>query len=209
MVSFKHLFSSGKADGTDSTLVKPSDWNAEHKVETAAEAVVLGRSVGVGPGAVQEIPMSIATAVAAARFVNSIEWSYSTTPMVGIPMDTTVFNFGAGTFSAAGAPDGGHKWIPGAGIWALQAGLNCSFSDLASNNGFAIRKWVAGLGDPVDLGWWAGSFWAGDNTSAEISCIAQLGATDVIQASIAINGLSSYWFDGDPYTFLSGFRIRP
>jgi microcystin-dependent protein len=58
MVSLKHLFQSGKADGTDVTLVKPSNWNAEHKFETAAEGVVLGRAAGAGPGAVQELPIT-------------------------------------------------------------------------------------------------------------------------------------------------------
>ena len=29
-MSIKHAFKSGKADGADATLVRPSDWNAEH-----------------------------------------------------------------------------------------------------------------------------------------------------------------------------------
>lgn len=58
MVSFKHLFTSAKADGGDTTLVKPSDWNAEHEVTTSADGVILGRPAGAGAGAIEELPMS-------------------------------------------------------------------------------------------------------------------------------------------------------
>jgi microcystin-dependent protein len=58
MVSLKHTFQSGKADGTDDTLVKPSNWNAEHKFETTAAGVVLGRAVGAGAGPVQELSLA-------------------------------------------------------------------------------------------------------------------------------------------------------
>lgn len=58
MVSLKHLFVTAKADGANTTLVKPSNWNEEHKFETAGDAVILGRTVGAGPGAVQELAMS-------------------------------------------------------------------------------------------------------------------------------------------------------
>lgn len=58
MVSLKHAFVSAKADGGDSTLVKPSAWDAEHNFVTAADGVILGRSAGAGAGAVQELPMS-------------------------------------------------------------------------------------------------------------------------------------------------------
>ena len=57
MVTFTHAKVSGKADGTDDTLVKPTDWNADHKVVTAAASVYLGRDSS-GPGPVQELPVS-------------------------------------------------------------------------------------------------------------------------------------------------------
>jgi len=55
-ISFKHAFTSAKADGTDSTLIQPSNWNAEHVI-TLAAAKVLGRDSS-SPGAVQELPLS-------------------------------------------------------------------------------------------------------------------------------------------------------
>lgn len=56
-ISVKHLFTSAKADGTDSTLVQPSNWNAEHTI-TLAAGKVLGRS-SASAGAMQELPISI------------------------------------------------------------------------------------------------------------------------------------------------------
>lgn len=55
-VSLKHAFTSAKADGTDSTLVQPSNWNAEHTL-TLAAGKVLGRDSS-GTGAAQELPLS-------------------------------------------------------------------------------------------------------------------------------------------------------
>lgn len=51
-VSLKHSFQSAKGDGTDATLVQPSNWNAEHTITCAANAV-LGR--GATSGAVTEL----------------------------------------------------------------------------------------------------------------------------------------------------------
>jgi hypothetical protein len=56
-ISVKHAFNSAKADGTDSTLVQPSNWNAEHTI-TLAAGKVLGRS-SASSGAMQELPLSI------------------------------------------------------------------------------------------------------------------------------------------------------
>jgi|SRR5215470_2156583 len=56
----KHKFVSAKADGTDNTLVKPTNWNDEHDVTTDAVTggVVLGRPEGSGPGPIQDMPYS-------------------------------------------------------------------------------------------------------------------------------------------------------
>lgn len=57
MFSIKHLFHTAKADGTDSTLVKPSNWNDEHVVLASTSGVVMGRT-DPGAGAMQELPLS-------------------------------------------------------------------------------------------------------------------------------------------------------
>lgn len=58
-VSLKHAFTSAKSDGADSTLVQPSNWNAEHTLSAAA-ASVLGRDTS-GAGTVQELPIAVDT----------------------------------------------------------------------------------------------------------------------------------------------------
>lgn len=52
-VSLKHAFTSGKSDGGDATVVRPSNWNAEHTL-TQATAKLLGRTTA-GTGATEEI----------------------------------------------------------------------------------------------------------------------------------------------------------
>lgn len=56
MAKIKHGFTSGKADGPDSTVVKPSDWNADHTMVSDNASVYLGRSA-TGPGAIEELPL--------------------------------------------------------------------------------------------------------------------------------------------------------
>lgn len=55
-LSLTHTFVSGKADGGDTSLVRPSNWNAEHTI-TAAACSVLGRSAN-SSGAVADIAAS-------------------------------------------------------------------------------------------------------------------------------------------------------
>lgn len=55
-ISVKHTFASPKSDGTDSTLVQPSNWNAEHTF-TAAAGKVIGRDAS-GAGVIQELPLA-------------------------------------------------------------------------------------------------------------------------------------------------------
>jgi hypothetical protein len=52
-VSLKHTFVSGKTDGSDSSLVQPSNWNAEHDL-TIGTGKLVGRSSS-GTGSVEEI----------------------------------------------------------------------------------------------------------------------------------------------------------
>jgi Ubiquitin-activating enzyme E1 FCCH domain len=46
-ISLKHNFASGKLDGTDSTLVQPSNWNSEH-VLAIGSPKLFGRTTAIG-----------------------------------------------------------------------------------------------------------------------------------------------------------------
>jgi microcystin-dependent protein len=56
-LSVKHTFQSIKADGADTTLVQPSNWNAEHAM-IMATGKVLGRMTAAS-GAVEELPLIV------------------------------------------------------------------------------------------------------------------------------------------------------
>lgn len=55
-VSLLHNFVSGKLDGTDATLVQPSNWNAEHTLQLATSKL-LGRATA-GTGAAEEVAVA-------------------------------------------------------------------------------------------------------------------------------------------------------
>lgn len=55
--TIKHRQVTGKADATDSTLVRPSAWNDDHEL-LMDEGTILGRPPGSGSGPAQEIPVN-------------------------------------------------------------------------------------------------------------------------------------------------------
>jgi hypothetical protein len=55
-VSLLHQFTSGKLDGTDATLVQPSNWNAQHTLSMATNRL-LGRTTA-SAGAAEEIAVA-------------------------------------------------------------------------------------------------------------------------------------------------------
>lgn len=59
-LAVKHNFVSSKADGTDATLIRPSNWNEDHTITLASKALV-GRQTA-GSGDAEEIPCSAAAA---------------------------------------------------------------------------------------------------------------------------------------------------
>lgn len=61
-LSVKHTFVSTKSDGTDNTLVRPSNWNAEHEI-TVSSGTIVGRQTA-GVGAAEALSASQARSVA-------------------------------------------------------------------------------------------------------------------------------------------------
>lgn len=70
-LSLKHAFQSAKADGGDTTLLRPSDWNAEHSITLATDKLI-GRA-SAGTGAAEEISCtSVGRAILAKATVDEI-----------------------------------------------------------------------------------------------------------------------------------------
>jgi len=55
-LTVKHTFVSAKGDGSDATLVRPSNWNANHDIELASNRII-GR-LTAGPGDAEELPVT-------------------------------------------------------------------------------------------------------------------------------------------------------
>ena len=108
-ISFKHAFTSPKADGVDSTLVQPSNWNAEHTL-TLAAGKVLGRNTS-SAGAAQELPLAFDTAGnAALSATGSFTTAVGTTAeRPGTPV-TGMFRFNSSLVKFEGY--NGSTWSP-------------------------------------------------------------------------------------------------
>lgn len=130
-ISLKHTFQSAKSDGTDSTLVQPSNWNAEHTI-TLAAGKVLGRD-STSAGAVQELPLS---------FDASGNASFGMTGYLGIAVGTTAQRPGTpvtGMFrynSTLGKPE-----IYNGTAWGPVGGGGATISDTAPASPTAGDLW--------------------------------------------------------------------
>lgn len=81
-ISAKHSFQSAKADGVDSTVVQPSNWNEEHVI-TMATAKILGR-MSASTGAVEELPVVVDPTGQSLRFPQGTTAERPATPVAGM-----------------------------------------------------------------------------------------------------------------------------
>lgn len=109
-ISLKHAFQSAKGDGTDSTLVRPSNWNAEHTITLAADKLI-GRATA-GTGAAEEIPCTslarqILAATDTATILAALGIGAATTGDVKLTLKTAADSgwliFDDGTFGNVGS----------------------------------------------------------------------------------------------------------
>lgn len=69
-LSLKHAFTSPKSDGTDATLVQPSNWNAEHTL-TLGTAKLVGRTSS-GTGTAEEISVGAGLTLSAGSLTGNV-----------------------------------------------------------------------------------------------------------------------------------------
>lgn len=70
-VSLKHNFVSAVPDGPNTSIVRPSNWNAEHDL-TMATNRLLGRTTA-GTGAAEEIAVGVGLTLSAGTLATSID----------------------------------------------------------------------------------------------------------------------------------------
>lgn len=103
-ISLKHSFTSPKSDGVDTTLVQPSNWNAEH-VLTLATSRLVGRTT-TGTGAAEEI--SVGSNLTLATGTLNLASTVSLTALTASGAVT------GGSFTTAGAISGDSLTVVGA-----------------------------------------------------------------------------------------------
>jgi hypothetical protein len=116
-----HPFVNLKADGVDTTVVRPSDWNDDHTI-TLAAGKVLGRDTS-GAGAAQELPLSFTsagdatfTATGAVKLTAGTTAQRPGTPLAGMERWNT-------TLAVKEIYDGAN-WVP----YALEAAITAAIA---------------------------------------------------------------------------------
>jgi hypothetical protein len=120
-VSLKHKFTSAVADGGDTNLVQPSNWNDEHDLVMATDRL-LGRTTA-GTGAAEEISVGSGLTLSAGTLsadgggaINGIFWENGTT----VSTDYTITaDTNAGTFGPVTVDSGVTVTIPSGSTWTI------------------------------------------------------------------------------------------
>lgn len=105
VISLKHSFTSPKSDGTDTTLVQPSNWNAEHVLTMASNRLV-GRTTA-SAGAAEEITVGSNLVLASGALSLASSVSITALTLSGVLSSTSSITAASlatgGTLSVTGA----------------------------------------------------------------------------------------------------------
>lgn len=156
-ISLKHLFTSAKVDGPDSTLIQPSNWNAEH-VLTMATARLLGRTTA-STGAAEEISVGTGLTLSAG--------SLSVTASTYQPLDADLTAIAALVSAADRLP-----YFTGSGTAAL-ATFTAAGRALVDDADAAAQRTTLGLGTAATL-----DVGTAANNVVQLNGSAQLPAVD-------------------------------
>lgn len=150
-ISVKHKFTSLKGDGTDSTLLRPSNWNDEHNI-TLASGKLLGRMTA-GSGLVEEIALtaianSILSAADAATILSILGISPFTTGDVKITLKTAADSgwlmMDDGTFGSASSGASNRANADTQALFTLLYGFADADCPLLTSTGSATTRAAQG-----------------------------------------------------------------
>lgn len=138
-VSLKHSFQSAVADGGDTSLVRPSNWNAEHDL-TMATGKLLGRTTA-GTGAAEEISAGTGLSLSAGSLTNAGVTSFSAgttglTPSTGTTGGVTL----AGTLAVANGGTGQTTYTDGQLLIGNSSGGTLTKATLSAGSGISITN---------------------------------------------------------------------
>lgn len=150
-VSLKHKFVSAKSDGVDTTLVRPSNWNAEHDLLLDTGKLV-GRTTA-GNGAAEEITPGTGLTLATGTLAVDTGTTGAKVPLLnGTNIWTGLQTFGNGTGAASAAINGAAAtarpliWqTAGTARWHMGISADVESGSSAGSNLFINRYDDAGV----------------------------------------------------------------
>ena len=173
-ISLKHAFTSAKGDPGDTTLVRPSNWNAEHTLTLATDKL-LGRSTA-GTGAAEEIPCTSAgRSVLAAADIAAIQ------ALLGI---TDAFTTGDVKFTLKTTADSGWVMMNDGSIGNASSSATTR-ADADTESLFTL------LWDNVSNTYAAVSGGRGANAAADFAANKRINLTKTLGRALAAAGAGS------------------
>ena len=149
-ISLRHAFQSTKPDGADTSLVRPSDWNADH-VLTMDSARLLGRT-SAGNGAAEEIAVSPARALAGGKLLLSLPSTGDAAVLFTDFYELPPFSsYAQGSAASAAISMNGYYPMESLGLLLLYTGTatnGLSYASFPTTNPAANRVFAMGAGYP-------------------------------------------------------------
>ena len=185
----KHAFTSGKGDGPDSTLVRPSNWNADHILTMASASRYVGRDKS-GAGAAQELPVVPVTGTddgtiwTAAKVQEYVAQQIGSIPggALPVPMGTIVGSIN-GTMPGYVPLNGGTFGDVGSGATYQSAAYQSLY----------IHMWTVAPGVPVSGG--RGASGAADWAAKKAMTLPQSAGCVMGAQGLGGTGLDATFFD--------------
>ena len=194
-LSIKHAFHSSKTDGSDSTLVQPSNWNADHDI-TMATSSIMGR-ISAGSGSVEELAYKDVWTILGIVAATAVVF-YQATPPTGFTQVTTVNDgaFRVVNDAVSGGTSGGtagfttafaSRTISQANLpnYNLYASLSVSASGSTSSDGNHQHSYTNCANNDSGAGSGTTKFWR-NNTQG-----ANTGSAGSHNHSVSVSGTAS------------------
>ena len=119
-VSLTHAFQSAKPDGSDSSLVQPSNWNAEHTLTMATDKL-LGRATA-STGAAEEIGIGTALSLSGGTLnVTNVPVANGGTGLSTVTANNVILGNGTSAFQTVAPSTTGNVLTSNGTTWVSQA----------------------------------------------------------------------------------------